>query len=490
MSKQKSYIAVDLGAESGRVMLGTISDKKLKLQEMHRFETGATSRGDSIRWDVERIFGEIKTGIAAAAKTAGETAVSISFDSWGVDFGLIGKDGKLLEEPFHYRDERNLGMIDEAAKILSRREIYENTGIQFLQFNTLFQLLSLKKNRPEILEKTDKIIMMADLFAYMLCGRAFSEYTLASTGQLVDMRTGQWSRKLLDAFGLNADMLPEIVKPGTVVGKLTPEAAKELGCGELAVVACGSHDTASAVAAVPADKDTNWAYLSSGTWSLLGLEVDEPIINDETFSEQFTNEGGVYGTIRLLKNIMGLWLIQESRRYWLENGTEYSYPELEEMAEQTEPFLGVVDTQYHEFMMPGDMPAKINRCLDRLGYECTDDPAKISRIIVDSLAVAYRKCLERLEALTGKKTDVLHIVGGGTKHLLLCQCAANILGCKVAAGPVEATASGNILVQAIASGQVESLDQAREIVANSFEVKIYEPKDTEKWNEFYKSVSF
>lgn len=485
-----NYIAVDLGAESGRVMLGVIVDNRLTLKEIHRFATGASARGDSIRWDVERIFGDIKSGISKAVKAADGEITSIAFDSWGVDFGLIGRDGKLLEEPFHYRDKRNNGMIEEAEKTLSKREIYDSTGTQFMQFNTLFQLLSLKLNRPEMLEKTDKIVMMADLFAYLLCGRAFCEYTLASTSQLLDMSSGKWSKKLLDSYGIRADLLPEIVMPGTTVGKLTAERASELGCGEIPIVAAASHDTASAVAAVPAKKGSSWAYLSSGTWSLLGLEIPEPIIDDTTFAEQFTNEGGVFGTIRLLKNIMGLWLIQESRRFWADRGKQYSYPELADMAAAAEPFKAVFDTAREEFLMPGDMPIKINRVLSETGFDEIDDVAQMSRVIFESLAVVYRKVLEKLESLAGRRIDVIHIVGGGSKNRLLCQFAANITGCKIVTGPVEATASGNILMQAIASGQVSSLEQARGIAANSFEMITYAPQDTEAWDRFYQSVKF
>ena len=476
--KPQHYIAVDLGAESGRVMLGTVSDK-LGLVEVHRFGNGPVEE-DGLRWDFEKMFGEIKAGIKKAIAKADGEVLSIGVDSWGVDFGLIGDNGQLIEKPFHYRDSRTDGMMEKAFELMGKRQIYENSGIQFMQLNTIFQLLSLKLNRSDVLAKAKKAIMTADLVSYFLCGRAYTEYSLGSTSQLMDMRTGLWSNDIFDKLSLPMEIMPELVESGTVVGQLTDEICQELGCGPINVVAVGSHDTACAVAAAPARKG-NWAYLSSGTWSLMGIEIEKAIISDESFEYSFTNEGGVENTIRFLKNIMGLWLLQECRRQWQRDGVELSYGQITEMAEQAKPFAGFIDCDYGEFFSPGDMPAKINKYLEQTGGKPTDDKGQIARIIFESLAIKYRREMKVIEEISGKKIDVLHIVGGGSRNELLNQFAANAVGKKVVAGPVEATASGNIMMQAIAAGQIKSLADGRRLIAESFEVNEYSPKDTELW---------
>jgi rhamnulokinase len=299
------YIAVDLGASSGRVILGEVNRGKIVLDETHRFENGPIEENGSLRWDFTRLLGSIKTGIKKAVQKAGGEVESIGVDSWGVDFGLIDSDGNLLENPYHYRDGRTDGMMDKAFELMPKKTIYDATGIQFMQINSIYQLLSVSLEHPEILRKVDKIIFMAGLVAYHLCGEEFVEYTLASTSQLMDMKTGQWSREIFDKLSLPMDIMPKVVAPGTIVGKLKDDIAEEFGCGKMPIVAVGSHDTASAVAAVPAEEKTSWAYLSSGTWSLIGAEISEAIVDDKTFKYEFTNEGGVAGTIRLLKNSMG-----------------------------------------------------------------------------------------------------------------------------------------------------------------------------------------
>ena len=474
------YIAVDLGAESGRVMLGTVSADKLALSEVHRFGNGPVGEDGSLKWDFDKLFGEIKAGIKKAIDLADGEISSIGVDSWGVDFGLIGDDGQLLEKPFHYRDSRTDGMMEKAFELMDKRRLYENSGIQFMQFNTVYQLLSMKLNHSDVLAKTKKAIMIADLVSYFLCGRAYTEYSLGSTSQFMDMRTGRWSNKIFEELSLPMEIMPELLAPGTVVGQLTEDICREFGCKPINIVTVGSHDTASAVAAVPAKKG-NWAYLSSGTWSLIGIETKKAIINEDSFRYSFTNEGGVEKTIRFLKNIMGLWLLQECKRQWQKDGIDLSYTQLTEMAEKAEPFAGVIDCDYSEFFSPGNMPAKINKYLERTGQKSTNDIGQIARMILEGLAIKYRSEMKKIEEISGGKIDVLHIVGGGSRNGLLNQFAANATGKKVIAGPVEATASGNILMQAIAAAQIESLARGRELVAASFDVSEYQPQDTQLW---------
>lgn len=475
MAEVKKYIAVDLGAESGRVMLGSVSADKLVLEEIHRFGNGPIEESGSLRWDFDRLFSEVKVGIGKAAKAAGAGVCGIGVDSWGVDVALLDADGELIENPYHYRDSRTNGIKEKAFELMSKREIYQNSGLQFLQFNSLYQLLAMRLSDSAALARARNLVFIADLFSYYLCGEIFAEYSLASTSQFMDMRTGQWSKEILDKLSLPIDIMPKVVEPGTIVGRLTAEIADELGCGPVPVIAIGSHDTASAVAAVPAVADTNWAYLSSGTWSLMGVEVPGAIVNDKTFQYEFTNEGGVEGTIRLLKNIMGLWLTQECKRQWQREGTDLSYAELTALAEKARPFCSRIDVDYSGFLAPGDMPKRINDYLAETGQEPIDDKGQMVRTILENFALKYRSIMEAVEDVAGHKIDLLHIVGGGIQNELLCQFTANALGKKVITGPIEATASGNILMQAKAAGQIKTLAEGREIIGNSFELKEYEP---------------
>ncbi|MHC4084379.1 MAG: rhamnulokinase, partial [Planctomycetota bacterium] len=387
MAEVKTYIAVDLGAESGRVMLGTVSADKLTLEEVHRFGNGPVEENGTLRWDFGGLLSEIKTGIVKAVKQARADIAGIGVDSWGVDFGLLDAKGKLIESPYHYRDSRTNEMLDKAFELMSKREIYENTGIQFMQLNSLYQVLAMRLGNSDALSKTKQLIFIGDLFSYFLCGEAFGEYSLASTSQMMDMKTGQWSKAIFDELSLPIDIMPDIVETGTVVGKLTEPIAQELGCERIPVIATASHDTASAVAAVPAGQNYNWAYLSSGTWSLMGVEVPEAIVNDKTFKYEFTNEGGVENTIRLLKNIMGLWLMQECRRQWQREGVDLSYPEMTEMAKKAEPFARHIEVDYSGFLAPGDMPERINSYLAETGQKTIDDKGQMMRVILESLAL-------------------------------------------------------------------------------------------------------
>jgi len=483
MAEVKQYIAVDLGAESGRVMLGSISQQKLLLEEIHRFSNGPVEEKGTLRWDFNRLLGEVKAGM----KKANGQIAGVGVDSWGVDFGLLDADGKLIENPYHYRDSRTNGMMEKAFELLSKREIYESTGVQFMQLNSLYQLLAMRLGNSAALAKTKSLIFMADMVSYYLCDKMFGEYSLASTSQLMDMRTGRWAKKVFEKLSLPIDIMPKVVPPGTVVGQLSDKVKKELGCGEIPVIATGSHDTACAVAAVPAGKG-NWAYLSSGTWSLMGVEVPRAIINDKTFEYEFTNEGGVESTIRLLKNIMGLWLMQECKRQWQREDADLSYAELTDLAEKAKPFAAYINPDYSGFLAPGDMPKRINTYLRDTGQETTDDKGQMIRIILESLALKYRFVMEAIEDVTGKMIEVLHIVGGGGQNELLCRFTANALGKKVITGPIEATASGNILMQAKAAGQIKTLIKAREIIRNSFELKEYEPQDSALWKKQYEKM--
>jgi sugar (pentulose or hexulose) kinase len=475
------YLAVDLGAESGRIMIGSIINNKLSLRQAHRFSNGPVEEAGSLKWDFTKLMAEIKTGLKKAVAECGGDVAGIGVDSWGVDFGLIGKDGKLLEKPYHYRDGRTQGMIEKACDLMGKRALYDNSGIQFMPFNSVYQLLAMRLAKSPVLDKADKLIFIADLVSYELCGQVFAEYSLASTSQMMDMRTGQWSQAILKGLELPGRLLPKVVPTGTVVGKLTDAAAKELGCKPIPVIATGSHDTACAVVGVPAKKGTNWAYLSSGTWSLMGIEAPKAVINDTTFEFMFTNEGGVGHTIRLLKNIMGLWLVQECRRQWEREGCTLDYAQITEMAQKAKPFAAKIDPDYGDFLAPGDMPDKINRYLEGTGQKRIDDKGQLVRAILESLGRRYRQVLKQLEQMKGGPIDVLHIVGGGIQNELLNQLTADATGCTVVAGPVEATACGNILVQAIATGQIPSLDGARQVLAASTELKTYKPNNTAAW---------
>jgi rhamnulokinase len=480
------YIAVDLGAESGRVMLGMVSDDKLELEEIHRFANVPVGAGDELRWDFEMLLSEIKMGIGKAVKHANQEIAGIAVDSWGAGMGLIDDKGKLIENPYHYRAS-TVEMIEKAFEFMPKREIYNNSGLQFMPFNDIYRLLDMRVSNYEPLAKAKNILFVADLFSYYLCGRMFGEYSLVSCSQMLNMKSGQWSKEIFESLSLPLDKMPKIIRSGTVVGKLTESVSKELGCEPIPVIASGSHDTASAVAAVPTTS-ANWAYLSSGTWSLIGVEVPEAVINDLTFEYEFTNEGGVENTIRLLKNVMGLWLVQQCRKKWQQQGQELSYGQIAELAAQASPFAVYIDPDHNEFYSTNDMPAEINKYLAETGQGQIDDKGQMIRVILESLAFKYRLVLERMEKVTASRIDVLHVVGGGIKNELLCQFTANATGKKVITGPAEATAMGNIIMQAIATGQIESVSQGRDIVRNTIELKEYMPLDSKLWAKEYNNA--
>jgi len=484
MPETQHYIAVDLGAESGRVMLGTLSDDNVAIAEAHRFPNGPIELAGTLRWDFDRLLAEVKRGIATAVGAAGGVIHGLGVDSWGVDFGLLDDRGVLLEPPYHYRDSRTIGVMEEAFRRIPRREIYERTGIQFMQINTLYQLFSMRLRGDSILDKARKMTFIADLVSHSLCGRLYAEYTLASTSQMLDMRTGRWATSLLETLEIPPRILPEVVPPATPVGKSRDEIAEDLRSARLPIIATASHDTAAAVAAVPA-AGGSWAYLSSGTWSLMGVESPEPVITDRTCELGFTNEGGVEGTIRLLKNIIGLWIVQECRRQWQREGKEFTYADLTSLAARAVPFAAILDPTSAEFLPPGDMPRRINEYLERTGQRPLREPGAMVRAILEGLALTYRKTLEEIECVTGRKIETLHIVGGGTQNELLNQFAADATNRRVLAGPVEATSLGNVLLQARALGRIRSLGTLRAIVRSSQPVREYLPRDPESWDRQY-----
>ena len=488
MTKTTNFLALDLGAESGRAVVGRFDGKTLRLEEVHRFANGPIRIHDSLHWNVLSLFAEMKHGLAKAVHEHEGELATIGVDTWGVDFGLLDRAGHLIGNPYHYRDSRTDGMVEKAFDIVPREEIFEQTGIQFMQLNSLFQLLAMARQKAPTLEIAETLLMMPDLFNYWFTGQKGCEYTDASTSQCYDMGRGRWASSLLEKLGLPAHIFPEIIQPGTELGPLLPGIAAEIGLEQkLAVIAPGSHDTASAVAGVPvaeADKGS-FAYISSGTWSLMGTETATPVINEKSLAYNFTNEGGVQQTIRLLKNIMGLWLVQECRRTWAQQGDELSYDDLTRMASAALPFSALVEPDDSTFLAPGDMPARLRDFCMRTGQTPPETQGAFVRCALESLALKYRWVVEKLEALTGRSITVIHIVGGGTKNRLLNQFTADATGRPVVTGPVEATAIGNILMQMLAVGQISSLSEGRELVRRSFSVETYQPQNEAAWTEAY-----
>jgi rhamnulokinase len=488
MGKTSDYLAVDLGAESGRGLIGRFDGQRLELEEVHRFPNGPVRMLDTLHWDLPRLFDEVKTALRKAG-VASPGLDGVGVDTWGVDFGLVGRGDTLLGNPVHYRDARTEGMIDAASRLVSRERIYEITGLQFMPFNTAFQLLALKTADSPLLEVAETLLMMPDLFGWLLTGRRAGERTDASTTQLLDPRAGQWSDELCAGLGVPRRILPELIDPGTELGPLRRSVAEEVGIGALSVLAPATHDTASAVAAVPAvgtasaGGPPDWCYLSSGTWSLLGVEVPRPVITAATLRYNFTNEGGVAGTTRLLKNIMGLWLVQECRRTWARAGRELSYEELLPRAEAAPPFASLVDPDDPSFLAPGDMPARLAGFCRRTGQPEPADDGAFVRCALESLALKYRWTIERLEEILGTTIRTIHVVGGGSRNTLLCQFTADACKRPVHAGPIEATAAGNILMQAMGRGRIGSVAEARAVIARSFPVTVYEPRQPAAWDE-------
>lgn len=478
----KRVLAFDFGASSGRAIIGCFDGDKITLEEVHRFSNDPVSVGGTVYWDVLRLFYEIKQGIIKAKIAGGFDSIGI--DTWGVDFGLIDSEGKLMENPVHYRDARTAGLVDEAFKTMPKEKLYGITGIQFMELNTLFQLISLKKYRPWMLERADKMLFMPDLFGYMLTGKMCAEYSIASTSQLIDLDKRTWSKEILDAFGIKESVFAPLVQPGTVLGELSKEICEECGVDPVPVISVCGHDTQSAITSVPCE-DGDFAFLSSGTWSLFGTELDKPIVNETSMNINITNEGGFDGSTGFLKNIIGLWLIQESRRQWKREGKEYSYADLEKLALAAEPFKCFIDPDAPEFVPHGNIPERVREFCRKTGQYVPETVGEIMRCIYESLAMKYRLTFEKLRECTERDYPVIHVIGGGTKDGLLCQMTANSCDRTVKAGPIEATVMGNVAVQLMSDGSVKNIGQARKIVAESSELKTFEPKDTDEWAGAY-----
>ncbi|WP_419874010.1 rhamnulokinase [Candidatus Pristimantibacillus sp. PTI5] len=478
-----TILAFDLGASSGRALLGRLNNGKIEVEELHRFANDPVQVGDRLQWDILRLLHELKQGLLKV-KHREIKLDSIAIDSWAVDFGLIGSHGELLGNPYHYRDHHTDGVMEEVVSELTATGIFEKTGIQFLPFNTIYQLAALKKADSPLLRDAKHFLMIPDLLRYFLTGEMYNEFSNATTTQLYNPVTGSWDEELIRAIGISPDLFGKVVQPGARVGSLRASLCEELSIESVPVYAAAEHDTGSAVAAVPA-LDRSFAYLSCGTWSLMGTEVDAPVINEQAQQLNFTNEGGVYGTYRLLKNIMGLWILQECRRSWERAGISYSFPELVKLANEAAPFAAFIDPDDPLFLHPGDMPARITEYCLRTGQTAPSDAGAIVRCILESLALKYRNVLELTEQLSGQSFSGLHMVGGGIQNTLLCKWTANAIGKPVWAGPVEGSAIGNMIVQWIASGQLADIWEARKAIRESFPVDVYEPDQKEAWEQAY-----
>lgn len=489
MSSHTHYLAIDLGAESGRVMLGTLCEGRLTLEEIHRFSNGAVVVNGSRRWDLLHLYAKIVEGLRKAG-SRGLPIQSLSSDSWGVDYALMKGAEPFLTTPYQYRDERTDGSYERLGDV-TREEIYAATGIQFMTINTLCQLHTDLLHRPEILNFADRFLLIGDTVNHLLGGDPVAEASLASTTQLFDPAKHDWARPLIKRLGLPESIFPKVVPSGTRIGTLHQELQSETGLGPVNVVASCSHDTGAAVAAVPASDESGWAYLSSGTWSLLGVESPSPVLTEKAHLLNFTNEVGYGGTIRLLKNIAGLWILQECMRFWRESGHDYTYTDLVNLALDSLPHVSLINPCDGRFLRSGGtassggMPERIAEYCRETSQQVPQTAGATSRCILESLSLLYRKSLGELEQLTGKTINRLHIVGGGTRNDLLNQCAANATCRQVITGPVEATAAGNILVQALAGGAVSSLAEARQIVARSFPQNTFEPQDAALWEAAY-----
>jgi rhamnulokinase len=472
-----TYLAFDLGAESGRAFLGALQDGRIKLREMLRFANQPVEYGGIPHWDVARLWHEMRNALGAidVPELAG-----IGVDAWGVDYALLGENGELLQNPRHYRDHRNVTAMNDVLRLVPREEIYRATGIQFMPINTLNQLFSASRETPRMLAAADRLVMIPDLFHYWMTGRAVCEFTSATTTQLLNARTRSWAGDLMTRLGLRPDLPAPIVEPGSIIGKLRPGLVRDSSLNGTPVITPASHDTASAVSAVTARDDT--AFLSSGTWSLLGIELDAPIISEEALRLNFTNEGGVCGTTRLLKNVMGLWMLQGCRRSFAASGPEYSYADMTEAAGQSPAFRHLVDPDDVSFLNPDDMLTAIDRFCIKCDQPSPDNPGAYTRAVLESLALKYRLVVRNLETLIGRRINQIRVIGGGSRNHMLNQLTADATGRRVLAGPVEAAVLGNIGVQIMATGNAGNLVEARAIIDRSFDTEVFEPSGAGAWD--------
>lgn len=478
-------LAIDLGAESGRAVAGILEKKRIFLEEVHRFPTGMIQLDGHFYWNIFRFYEEIIRGISICKNKEQIKPESIAIDSWGVDFGLLGEDGNILRNPYAYRDPQAAkGKENFLTRIMSPRQIYDLTGIAIQPFNSLFHLHALKMNDDFVINHAKKLLFIPDILNYFLTGKQITEFSFATTSQLYNPMEGKWEQKIFDNLGLDISMMNDLINPGQKIGMLKKEVARLAVVDPFPVIAACSHDTGSAIVAVPAEGE-DWAYISSGTWSLMGIETHQPIINRSTFENNFTNEGGAEGTFRFLKNIMGLWLLQECRRSWSKTGYQVSYSDLVETAKNARAFKTYIDPDHTGFYNPVDMPAEIDKYCNTTMQESPETVGEYVRTILEGLAFKYRFVLDELREINVKKINRIHIIGGGSKNRLLCQYTANVTGLKVITGPAEGTAAGNILMQAKALGYLESLSDIREVVKNSFNFETFKPENTELWNNAY-----
>ena len=482
--KSYTFLAFDLGATSGRSVVGTLQNGKIEMRELTRFANGIVELHGKFYWNLFGLYEHLKEALVTCARE-GIAPDSIGVDTWGVDVVPVGEDGSILGMPRAYRDPYTEGAPEKFFEIIPREEVYDKTGIQIMNLNTLYQIYAAVQEGYTPIVKAHRLLFMPDALSYMLTGKAICEYTIASTSQILNPRTGKLDASLLAAAGVAADIFPEVQLPGSVIGQLCDALAEESRIGKVDVVAVAGHDTASAVAAVPAENE-RFAYLSSGTWSLMGIETKEPMINDESFRLNFTNEGGVDGTTRFLKNICGMWLLEQCRKEWARDGKEYTYPEIVDMATSAEPFARFIYPDDPAFANPTSMLGAISEFCVRTGQTPPQNDAEVIRTIFESLAMRYCEVLEMLEGMAPFEIDVLHIIGGGSKNRLLNQYTANAIGKRVVAGPSEATAIGNVMMQAIGAGVVGSLAEAREIIRNSVETEEFTPQDVEAWKQAYR----
>lgn len=482
--KDMQFFAVDLGATSGRTILGTLSEGKLDLRELTRFPNNIIETGGHFYWDIYALYLEIIKGLKVVAQE-GIKIQSIGIDTWGVDFVFVGKDGALLRNPYCYRDPHTVGAQEEYFTHIPREKVYDITGIQFMNFNSLFQLYTLHRDKCSALEAADKILFIPDALSYMLTGNMVTEYTIASTSQFLNPRTKRLEQELLDVVGVKEEQFGRFVFPGEKVGVLSPEVQKLTGLGEIPVIAVAGHDTASAVAAVPAQNE-NFAYLSSGTWSLMGIEVKDAIINKESFDKNFTNEGGVEGTTRFLKNICGMWLLERCRKEW-ETTNNYSYPELIEAALAVKAFRSVINPDAPCFANPTSMIEAIRHYCKETGQPEPETYGEITRCIFDSLALRYRQVFGYMQNMAPFKIEKLHVIGGGSRNNLLNQFTCNAVGVPVTAGPSEGTAIGNIMLQAKAAGLVSNIQEMRKLISSSIELANFVPEHPQEWEEAYQT---
>jgi rhamnulokinase len=486
---KSNFIAADFGAGSGRVILGTLFNNKITLTEIHRFENKIIEKNNHIFWDLDYLFAELIKGLRKVAELGKENILGLGIDTWGVDYALFNDNDGLLNNPYAYRDSRTNGVMEKVFEIISKKKIYEQTGIQFLQFNTIYQLFAELQDKNTNLKNADVFLLLPDVFNFLLTGKKVSEYTIASTSQMLNAADKNWDETIINKLKIPQNIFPKIVMPGTKIGKLKSENQQKTKLTNIDVIAVGSHDTASAIASVPVSQN-NWAYLSSGTWSLIGIEVEEPIINDTSFKNSFTNEGGIEGTIRYLKNTMGLWILEQSKKIWEKQGIKYTYSELFELALKEKPFVSIINPDDQSFLNPHNMLIAIKEYCKKTNQAVPETQGQFVRSILESLALKYKFLIEKINEQIGVPIQVLHIIGGGSQNELLNQFTANSLGIKVIAGPVEATAIGNILMQAIAKGKINNLSEGRSIIKNSFSLKEYNPIEKENWEYVYNKVRY